>query len=640
MIDPGHPFSVPYRELIEDFEERLRHGVEQPATRRFVYTSEIASYEIAAAVESVERVSGMAAGRFTVFEAGVHYRFGNNRIHWIHPTETPDEGSRVEVGYTFRERPSGLNDFNPGSVAGTLVRAMAREVKLLYEQVDEAYRRAFIDIASGVALDNVVALLGVERNPAQKAAGEVSFLVKKAVESDIPIPVHTRVADAGGRFFVTTVAGFLVPESSERAVAEGDRLRLAERVAEVVGIWPSTDDPETDPPLAWLEEGETPFGDDGRTVTLAVAPAMGTELEVLYRPASVTLPIAALEAGPDGNVNAGTIEVMPTPPTGIDGVTNGEPTTDGLEPEDDERLRQRAKNALERAGNATLNAIKFAVLDIDGVESVEVLDHSRDPAIPLGEVRVRYNGGDPTAVRREVDETRAAGVLAQVEEIRRVEITGVFYLIPEPDASAGAPAAFLAAVVESLDALDIAEPLSVRRLAALVYPVAGLADVAEARLSFRKDDPSDPGSELTGPVSDPFLVDGTELTRPAADLEAKLLDRLEAMAARTVAAGFEIDLRLFDEAGAAADFAGFELDLAVRLKARSQSAVDRPPAVFATLGKTVTFAGTGPVVVSLATAEITGFDPVEHQPEITVEIAAPAWPGIAAAHSSFEIGGS
>ena len=60
------------------------------------------------------------------------------------------------------------------------MRAISREFKLLYEQMDQAYRRAFIDYAQGVALDNVVALLGISRNLALPAQGEVTFSLKKA----------------------------------------------------------------------------------------------------------------------------------------------------------------------------------------------------------------------------------------------------------------------------------------------------------------------------------------------------------------------------------------------------------------------------------------------------------------------------
>ena len=64
-------------------------------------------------------------------------------------------------------------------------------MKLLYEQMDQAYRRAFVDEANGAALDNVVALLNVTRNPALKARGEVTFFLKSATDRNVPIPAGT-----------------------------------------------------------------------------------------------------------------------------------------------------------------------------------------------------------------------------------------------------------------------------------------------------------------------------------------------------------------------------------------------------------------------------------------------------------------
>src|SRR5262249_11604314 len=121
----------------------------------------------------------------------------------------PDDNSRLTVGYLYRDLPSGITDFNDGSVASTLVRTVGRELKLLFEQMDQAYRRAFIDYAQGVALDNVVALLGISRNLALPAQGEVTFSLKKAARADVMIPVGTRVADARGRMFKVTVAGVI-----------------------------------------------------------------------------------------------------------------------------------------------------------------------------------------------------------------------------------------------------------------------------------------------------------------------------------------------------------------------------------------------------------------------------------------------
>jgi len=216
MVDLGNPFSQPYRELIASLEESIRDGVEQPVTDRIIFQSAVSSYELRYPVTTIMRVSGLLAGKnFTIFKPGVHFRLSNNRIVWVHATEKPADGGRLEVEYTYRERPAGLTDFNPGSVVGTLVRAVARELKLLYEQMDQAYRRAFIDEANGVALDNVVALLGVTRNPAIKAQGEVTFFVKSPTNRNIPIPARTRIEDASQRAYVTTKAGQIEPVITE-----------------------------------------------------------------------------------------------------------------------------------------------------------------------------------------------------------------------------------------------------------------------------------------------------------------------------------------------------------------------------------------------------------------------------------------
>ena len=169
MIALGHPFSKPFGDLIGSLEESLREGVEQPAVVDILFRSDTPSYEIRGPVHDISRVTGLRRKKFAVFERNVHYRYASGRLIWVAPADPanldwyPDDNSRVTVEYTYRDLPSGITDFNAGSVAGTLVRAFARELKFLYEQMDQAYRRAFIDIAEGEALDNVVALLEIGR---------------------------------------------------------------------------------------------------------------------------------------------------------------------------------------------------------------------------------------------------------------------------------------------------------------------------------------------------------------------------------------------------------------------------------------------------------------------------------------------
>jgi Baseplate J-like protein len=320
---------------------------------------------------------------------------------------------------------------------------------------------------------------------------------------------------------------------------------------------------------------------------------------------------------------------MPTPPSGVEGVVNEEPVTGGQSPEPDDRLRERAKHELERRGNATLNAIRFAVLEVDGVEGVEVVDHSMDDTVALGEVRVRYSGGDRGEVARAVEGTRAAGILARLDEIAQVLISGTFYLIPEPDAPPTAAGPFLAAVAEAINALAIGAPLSVRRLNALAYNVPGLADVAEAQLEH------DRGGEAGQRVTDPLLIGPSELVRPdETNLEAVLVSALKVPQTQDN----ELDVQLVDADENPIEWENFSIDVAVTLRAYLETAPTQPPERIGSLTKTLNFEGT-----STATLEITAQDVDDLEPGPTdshrltgveVELAAAVYPGILGAEGA------
>ncbi|MFQ5632538.1 MAG: baseplate J/gp47 family protein, partial [bacterium] len=533
-----------------------------------------------------------------------------------------------------------LTDFNPGSVIGTLVRAYAREMKLMYEQMDQAFRRAFIDQANSVALDNVVALLGVQRNPALKATGHVTFLRKSATKETVRIPAGTRVADESGRAFITTGEGAILAAHTELARrTDGPTLTVTDKIAVLKGIWPEGTDPETTAPFATVDAApDFPFGEDERTITLAKLAddtyPTGT-LQIRYCPKSLTVPVEAVEPGPDSNVNAGAIAVMPTPPSGVDGVINELAVSGGILPEEDGRLRERAKHALERAGNATLNAIKYAVLEIDGVETVEVIDHDMDSTIPPGEIHVRFFSPKPEkvqdAVIEVVEQTRAAGIIAHAATINTVEISGAFAIIPEPAMPVAAPEQFLAKVIETIAALAIGQPLAIRRLSALAYEVGGLAEVAEADLKATRDE------QVEKIISDPFTVQKTELLKPAKDaLKVVLLKGL-----RVANSGIDndkniFDLQLLDTSGTAVKFADFTLKLDVFVKARLTVAPDQPAQQIGQLSSELIFqdATTARLTLGLAERDKIAFRPAEHELALDVRISAPAFPGLESAETT------
>ena len=630
MIDLGKPFSSEaYKDIIDALEDRVRHGVEQPARQRFPFEGVGTTYELPDTTYAVTRITGLRERQAYVFEPGEDYRFANSRIIWREDGAKPDQGTRFEVEYTYRERPAGLTDFNPGSVVGTLVRTVARQMKLIYDQMDEAYRRAFIDEATGVALDNVVALLGVTRIPAQQAEGTVTFSIKRATTTPVGIPGDTRVADESGRTFATQEYAEIPDLTDEYTTRSKGVIRTNDRIAELVGIWRQGEDPETDPRLFPDPEEPPDLGEDERTVTLPEEVRPEGRLLVRYYPKSTTVPVAAVEPGPDGNVNVGTITIMPTPPPGVEGVVNEEPVTGGQLPEPDDRLRERAKHALERAGNATLNAIRFAVLEVDGVEGVEVVDHSVDDTVPLGEVRVRYSGGERAEVEEAVEGARAAGILARLDEIERVLISGTFYLIPEPGASPAAARPFRAAVAEAVNALAIGAPLSVRRLSALAYNVPGLADVAEAQLEH------DRGGETGQPVTDPLLIGPSELARPdETNLDAVLVSAIKAPRTQDN----EIDVQLVDAVENPIGWKSFSMDLAVTLRAYLENAPTQPPERIGSLTKTLDFEDASTATLAITAQDVDALEPGPTDSHrltgVEVEIGSAVYPGIIAAEGS------
>lgn len=570
-VDPGRPFSKAFRTLIDEMEERIRQGVEVPATISKYYTEEQSAYPLPQNVYAVTDVGALSKSIYTKFLPGVHFRLNNHLLVWTDMENTPDEGALMTINYTYRDQPAGLTDFNPGSVTGTLIRAFSHEMKLLYDQIDEAYRRAFIDQAQGVALDNVVALMGVVRNAARFAEGAVTFFVEATPNSDILVPAGVRVADESGREFVTLAAGTISITTTDIAPLVDYQVKVRNRIGEVIGVWRTSEDPDTDPPLtlATLPDDVPPFGEDECTITLDNSvDASILRVQVRYAARSVTVPVRASVEGPDGNVNAGAITVMPTPPARIDGVINTEAIIGGQEPEPDAQLRERTKFELERAGNSTLNALKYAVLDVDGVESVEVLDNTIDPTIPLGIVRLRYGGEriELSDILRVIEETRAAGIRVEVDAMGIVTLAGIFYVFPGDVRAEGDTGLFKVAVLDSLKSVTAGSTLSTNRLNALIYSVGGLAEVAEAQLTYTDESVEVPAPQ---PLPNPFVLGRDQLlTIDPAQIQVAVV---QAINITTKGDNSGITLQFRDEQNQGIKFGSLSVTVNVQLWAQLQN---------------------------------------------------------------------
>jgi hypothetical protein len=343
--------------------------------------------------------------------------------------------------------------------------------------------------------------------------------------------------------------------------------------------------------------------------------------------------VAAEEPGPDGNNGPGTLTVLPTPVGGIDGVTNPEPITGGLAAESDDALRERARHALERTGNATTGALGFAVRDVDGVEDVAVIDHTVDTSVPLGVVRVRYSaGGDEqrqaeirTAVERVVEATRAAGVRAVAETVRAVTITGRVVVAGAAGGDVAAGVQWLGdALTTAITGARIGAPLSLRRLGALVFEAPGLADLLAVSLRFTRDQPA-PGLPATGEVPDLLPVGHAERV-VAGQIAVLALDGLTATApgGPPPHPGDPVPVTLTPlHDGQAFDppLASARLQVRFEVRAARLSLPNEPPVVVADLVKPVTLPATTSTVVPLTAEDLHGYDPAEHAAQVTATVS-------------------
>jgi uncharacterized phage protein gp47/JayE len=198
--------AEPYGTFVEDLLANLTGGESRV---RFTFVDDELPFRLAGH-ERVRpasvRAHGISEGAFTEFVAGRDFQVDRDgTITWagspgfnLPGAVLPDAGTDVWVG--FDRLPGGspplLNDRNPGSVLRTLAESFAREFAVLSQQLDLVYDAAFVETAAGRDLDQVAALVGLERRGATHAVGEVVFRRSTPAPAEITIPAGTLVSTA------------------------------------------------------------------------------------------------------------------------------------------------------------------------------------------------------------------------------------------------------------------------------------------------------------------------------------------------------------------------------------------------------------------------------------------------------------
>jgi len=123
----------------------------------------------------------------------------------------------------------------------------------------------------------------------------------------------------------------------------------------------------------------------------------------------VEVSVVAEEEGSDYNVGSGRISRLRSPPPGVESVNNPAAATGGEDPETNDELRERIKNAVfETSGGGTTAGIEGYILgNVEGVNDVFV-DEFID-ATPVY-VDVIVDGGVASEVEDAIDTSRPAGI--------------------------------------------------------------------------------------------------------------------------------------------------------------------------------------------------------------------------------------
>ncbi|MEM9493772.1 MAG: hypothetical protein AAGC55_31790, partial [Myxococcota bacterium] len=150
-----------------------------------------------------------------------------SRLRFIDDTALPDR-TVVYVDYRPIGDSSPITDVHVGSVSRTLTEAISREMALFFAKLERVYRDAFVDTATGDALDQLVALLGLKRIRAGFPTVTLTFARATPAPGDIAIAagtlVSTGVREDGSDVRFETVAAQVLKQGTREIDVVGRAL--------------------------------------------------------------------------------------------------------------------------------------------------------------------------------------------------------------------------------------------------------------------------------------------------------------------------------------------------------------------------------------------------------------------------------
>ncbi|HEY3274857.1 MAG TPA: baseplate J/gp47 family protein [Methanocella sp.] len=485
-----------YRDIAESILSEITRGVVE---ERFVYERDGGQFMLSYPEEYSElRVEGNVDGYPVEFTRGVDYLVSDHHLAWS-KGHKPDRNTEFVVYHTTPPT-TDISDINPGSVIRTIVESIAMEMSYLYARMDGVYASGFVDSATGEALDLIVAMLGIARKPAGFAIGEVT-MGSDSEPGIMEVPEETLVYDGKEEY---TLKNVLVSGiRSLKGLSNGDEIAFVE----------GTDYSLRDDTIVWIAAGgkrpdlnsifyvsygyyeQIVVPKDSEVSTYSRNPenvrSFKTARDTVLLPVEggkweADIPVIATAPGKDGNVYAGRVTVMPSPIPGINYVINKTDIGGGTDVESDDELRNRGLRAMERAGKATLRALKLAVQAVEGV-SGEVIVIDQPDGVP-GLIQVIASGGDREEIEWAIEETRSAGIKVEFKRpvTLSLDLNVTIVLAPGADQE-GTRQAVDTAIMDYMGTLEIGDDVIVSRIIEAAVGVEGVKDAREVVINGKPD---------------------------------------------------------------------------------------------------------------------------------------------------------
>ncbi len=140
---------------------------------------------------------------------------GTGVIAWTEDGARPDIDTLVEVNYYPSDTFPPLTDIHAGSVVRTLCESISLEMARIHAQLHAVYEAGYVDTAVGRSLDNVAALLGIERIRRGRPTGEIELRRAAGSAGAIAIPAGTRFAAEDGAIEYETTAAAAMAEGQK-----------------------------------------------------------------------------------------------------------------------------------------------------------------------------------------------------------------------------------------------------------------------------------------------------------------------------------------------------------------------------------------------------------------------------------------